>query len=207
MRLLKPQGAVVLTATFRFGMEMVLGNPKWFRYDLVWEKTRAVGFLNAKKMPMRNHEMILVFYPRTGAYQALKVPSVVKKRSPTRNRSTSNTYAIRGPAAENFVWEDDGYRHPKSVLRFDSVAKPVHPTQKPLELFEWLVGSYSRPGACVLDPYMGSGTTALASARLNRCFIGFETLEKYFQIVQKRLVDLHSTLPIYTGPLGDICLN
>lgn len=207
-RLLRPRGAIILTATFKFALEVVKANPNWFRYDLVWEKSRPVGFLNAKKMPMRNHELILVFYAKTGACESLKVPAEKRHASHRpQGQSASRTYAIRGPKAENFVWVDDGLRHPKSVLHFDSVPNPMHPTQKPLALFEWLMRAYSRPGARVLDPYLGSGTTAVAAAKLGREFVGFELLSQYVDLARLRLAELENPPPVFVGPLGEISLN
>lgn len=271
-RILTPNGAIVLTCTFKFGVTLVNSNPGMFRYDLVWEKTKATGFLNANKMPMRNHEMILVFYNKLPTFN----PQYTKGEAYTRNcvhfsevytgknnyvddnvdRETRNPTSVikskvitdsvyskfelatvidkdvRNPVSviknENYesgdidvnVYspveirmrrEEDGIRNPVSVIKSgkiidknvygkhemyhpeeDSIRNPVsiikhqngnnktiHPTQKPLSLWEWIIKTYTNPGDMVHDSCLGAGTTLEACLNLNRNCTCFELSDEW----------------------------
>ncbi len=181
-RVIKPHGAIVITATQPFATELINANRKYFRYDLVWVKNTVTGFLNAKRMPLRQHELILVFYKKLPVYQPQKVPGKRYIRKPGRLTSSvyNQSYSPGGESSE---------RYPTSVLHFprDMGAGKKHPTQKPKALFEWVIQSYSEKGSVVFDPYMGSGTTAVAAISTGRHFIGFEKEAEYYDMALQRI--------------------
>lgn len=185
-RVIKDNAAVVLTANIKFAVALINANRKFFRYDLIWKKTMSVGFANSKRMPMRNHELILIFYKHLPTYnpQGL-IPC--KNQKPTRKSFADKDYAypVRSLGRE-YVQAFTNY--PKSVLEFsNSNSKSIHPTQKPLELFKYLMLTYSNPGDTVLDCCMGLGTTAVAAVETGRHYIGFETDERYFRLANERV--------------------
>lgn len=184
-RVLKHNGALICFAQMPFGVDVINASRKQFRYELIWKKSRAVGFLNANKMPLRAHENILVFYRKLPTFNKQFTPG--KPYKTKRNKVSfsclySNQYS--GGTINN------GTRNPIDVLEFKSSnTKYKHPTQKPLELIEWLVKTYSNQGETILDCYMGSGTTGVACVRNNRNFIGMELDKKYFEIAKNRIDD------------------
>jgi site-specific DNA-methyltransferase (adenine-specific) len=181
-RVLKPGAAVVLTACQPFTSALVMSNARWFRHEWIWRKDYATGHLNAKRMPMRKHESILVFCPRLPRYfpQGLR-PCARRLRS---NRQSANYGTHEKPTVQRVT----GY--PASVLDFGRDPEKLHPTQKPVALFEYLIRTYTRSGALVLDCCMGSGTTAVACVRSGRRFVGFEKERRYFEIARKRIEGL-----------------
>lgn len=174
-RLLAPRGSIILTATQPFTTDLVNACRSWFRYDLVWDKSAPVGFLNANRMPLRRHESILVFYPRLPVYH----PQFTTGR-PYRSKAGGEKAAGVYKRTRNIPTNNPGRRYPTSVLEFPretnggGVRRLFHPTQKPVALFEWVVRSYTESGAVVLDNCIGSGTTALACIASSRHFIGIE---------------------------------
>lgn len=184
-RIGKDNTAFIFFTTTKFGYKLIESNEKWFRYDLVWEKTNSVGFLQANKMPLRIHELIYIFYKRLPTYNPQKTqgePYQVKRKT------TTEVYAgnrRKKPMCETIC---DGSRHPTSIQKFNnSNHKTKHPTQKPVEACEWLIKSYSNENDTVLDFTMGSGTTGVACVNTNRKFIGIEMDEKYFKIAEERI--------------------
>ena len=182
-RILKPRGVLLLFAAQPFATDLINSARKLFRYDLVWEKGTAVGHANANRMPMRSHELVLVFYQRLPKYRPqglvpLKKP-VVRRASGKR---AGNVYGGLGNAS---VQRYTNY--PRSVLHFSSRGKRVHPTQKPVDLLEYLVRTYTDPGDLVVDNCMGSGSTAVAALQAGRRFVGFETDPKYFAAACRRV--------------------
>ena len=186
---LKPTANVVLFGCGKFTVELI--NSKWYRYDLVWKKNNKTGFLNANLMPMRNHESILIFgrpgYQKKSTYNPQKTqggPTGIKNK----RVSKSSVYDTK-----HYLTNYDGTQHPCSVLSFDSDKNyvrgnaPKHPTQKPVALMEWLVKTYTNEYDTVIDPFMGSGTTGMACAKLNRRFIGIEKEKQYFDTAAKRI--------------------
>jgi site-specific DNA-methyltransferase (adenine-specific) len=180
-RIIKPNGAIVLTATQPFTGKLAASNLEWLRYEWVWVKSCPTGYLNAHKRPMPQHENILVFSPGQPAYypQGLQPYDQMKKRGrPTTNYGTHQR--------ENY---QEFTNYPRSVLHFPYDEQKLHPTQKPVALFEYLVRTHSQPGEFVLDNCMGSGTTGVAAVRSGRDFIGFELDVDFFNIAQKRISD------------------
>lgn len=181
-RVIKPSGAVIITATQPFATDVINANRKFFRYDLVWVKNAPVGFLNANRMPLRQHEFILVFYKKLPNYFPQKVPGKKYSHKPGIQRSSVYNQICK-TATESTE------RYPTSVLHFSRDAGPEkkHPTQKPKALFEWIIRSYSDENSIVFDPYIGSGTTAVAAIATNRKFIGFERELEFYNMALYRI--------------------
>lgn len=180
MRVLSPSGVIVLTSAQPFTATLVSSNLSGFRYQWVWEKPKATGHLNAKKRPLVAHEDICVFYGKL--YNPQKSEGTPYKGS--GGASKLDNYGSFSASREGSV---DGTRYPRSVLRFNHEPKPVHPTQKPVDLFAYLIRTYTHAGMTVLDNTMGSGTTGVACEQEGRKFIGIEQDTKYFQIAKKRI--------------------
>lgn len=188
-RVLKPTGAVVLTACQPFTSKLVLSNPRWFRYEWVWDKVASTGFLDANRRPLRRHESILVFSPKRPSYH----PQMTEGMPYTCKKKGHVTETLGDKAATKREWTtvNKGTRYPTSILRISgangATKGKFHPTQKPVDLMEYLVLTYTRPGETVLDNTMGSGTTGIACMRLDRRFIGIERDPSYFAIAERRI--------------------
>ncbi len=182
-RVLKPRGALVLFAAQPFATDLINSARKLFRYDLVWEKGTAVGYANANRMPMRSHELVLVFYQRLPKYHPQGLVPLEKPvvRRASGKKAGSVYGAMRNASVQRFT------HYPRSVLHFAGRGKRLHPTQKPVELLEYLVRTYTDPGDLVLDNCMGSGSTAVAAMRAGRRFVGFETDATYFAVACRRI--------------------
>jgi len=179
-RIIKDNGAIVLTAQTPFDKVLGVSNLKYLRYEWIWKKSKPTGHLNAKKMPLKEHENILVFYKKLPIYNCLnlKVAGKVVQRTNKGNYGKSDKTTIQ---------EFSGY--PRSVLEYPSVISKsqIHTTQKPVELIEYLIKTYTNEGEVVLDNTMGSGTTGVACVNTNRGFIGIELDDKYFEIAKERI--------------------
>jgi site-specific DNA-methyltransferase (adenine-specific) len=179
-------GAIVLTAQTPFDKVLGASQIDLLRYEWIWEKTAATGFLNAKKSPLKAHENILVFYKKqpiynpemTAGHTIKRVNASYASHGPNYSKST----AIRG------AYESSS-RYPRSVLKFakDNRLLKLHPTQKPVSLMEYLIRTYTNAGDTVLDNCMGSGTTGVACVNTGRKFIGMEINAGYFEIAIKRI--------------------
>jgi len=190
-RVIKKNGAIVLFANNPFGASLIMSNPKMYRYSLVWEKNKFSDFLNAKRKPMKIHEDLHVFYKRQPIYNPQKTKGEPYERWNTQKAVDSQTNY--NGHKENHVINTEGTRLPTTVLRFNRIERPQHPTQKPVDLLEWLIKTYTNEGAIVLDSCMGSGSTGVACKNVNRKFIGIETEEEYFKISQARCVVAEQT--------------
>lgn len=185
LRVVKPNGAVVLFCDQKLAVDLVGAARREFRYDLVWKKTQPVGFLNANRMPMRAHELILVFYRKLPRYTPQFVPGPLRRRE-TKKVGAGGVYRNR---KSDYVREASELRHPTSVLEFPRDRNDwKHPTQKPVALVEWLVRSFSRPGDTIIDPFIGSGTTAEACLRSGRNCVGFERDAGIFETARQRIL-------------------
>lgn len=168
-----------------FTATVVMSNPKMFRYEWIVEKNNPTGFLNARRMPLKAHENVLVFYNKLPAYH----PQMTHGKPYTRTKSSyhsSNYNFFEYEAKKNY----SGERFPRDVLKVQwrpSFSKTYHPTQKPVSLCEYFIKTYSNKGDIILDPFIGSGTTAVAAVNTGRKYIGFEQDDKYFDIAQNRL--------------------
>ena len=184
-RITKDTAAIILFAQTPF--DKVLGCSKLdlLRYEIIWEKTHPTGHLNAKKMPMKAHENILVFYKKLPTYNPQKTTGHSRKTAVKRGDKTP----IYGKQTFNEISYDSRDRYPRSVLTLpsDKQTSKLHSTQKPLALIEWLIKTYSNEGDVVLDNCMGSGTTGVACKNLNRDFIGIEIDDGCFDIAKNRI--------------------
>lgn len=182
-RIIKEKGIICLTATQPFATELISESKELFRYDLIWEKSQGTGFLNANRMPLRSHELILIFYKKLGTYNPQKEdgkPYKMTRRNDTSNYGKTNII--------NFTTDNkDGKRFPKSIIRISYDKEKLHPTQKPVALMEYLIKTYTTEEMVVLDNCMGSGTTGVACKNLKRKFIGIELDENYFKIASQRI--------------------
>lgn len=176
-RIIKLNGAVVLFGSQPFTTTLIYSNRKYFRYCLVWEKNKFSDFLNAKRKPMKTNEDICLFYKRQPTYNPQYWFSTPYKRWNTQKAVDKQTNY--GSHKKN-VAKSDGRRLPTTVLKFNRVERPAHPTQKPVDLLEWLIKSYTNEGENVLDNCMGVGSTGMAAKKNNRNFIGIELDETYF---------------------------
>lgn len=172
-------GAVVLTASQPFTSSLVASGLDWFKYAWVWEKSAATGHLNAKRIPMKVHEDIIVFAKGAAPYN----PQGLEPLGKTVRRGNNGTNFGKS-GTENF---QEWTNYPRSILRFPHEGKSVHPTQKPVALFEYLIRTYTNEGDTVLDNTMGSGTTGVACRNTGRKFIGIERDPDYFAIAQQRI--------------------
>jgi DNA modification methylase len=192
-RILRPTGAVVLTASQPFTAELIVSNREWFKYSLVWEKSRATGFLQAKQMPLRAHEDICVFSPgvligrhrsrRQMTYNPQGIAAVTEDDNARRQQSGESKF-LGGTVRNERRPTHTGY--PTSIIRVPSEPRPEHPTQKPLELMQHLVRTYTNAGDTIVDCCMGSGSTGVAAAHEGRAFIGIEQDPNYFEIARRR---------------------
>lgn len=182
-RIIKDNGAILLFSQMPFGANLIMSNPKMFRYEWIWEKTQATGHLNAKKMPMKAHENILVFYKHLPIYNP-QMRTGFKAYTQKSGRASSN-YGSQ----IQVITENNGERYPIDVVEFEKDSDKLHPTQKPVALLEYLVKTYTNEGDIVLDNCMGSGSTGVACKNTNREFIGIELDEQYFEIARNRLED------------------
>ena len=188
-RVTKENGAMIFFATQPFASELILSNQKNFRYDLIWYKALGTGFLNANRMPMRNHEHILLFYRKLPTYNPQMGVGLRKKGNRKHDRNGTNYGKFATEGTSNY-FDDEGKRFPQSVIDFsngDRTSENDHPTQKPLDLIRYLVRTYSNENDLVFDGYMGSGTTAHACILENRKFIGSELKIDYYDIATKRI--------------------
>ena len=173
-----------------FTAYLVSTNYKDFKYSMVWEKSKATGYLNAKKQPMRAHEDILVFYNKQCKYN----PQMTQGKPYNKGCAVRDTLAYAKQEKAILVKNDTGLRYPRSVQYFvtaESEGK-FHPTQKPMALMEWLIKTYTDENDVIFDPCMGSGTTGVACMNLNRRFIGIEKEEKYFEIAKERIEEVEN---------------
>jgi len=186
--LAKQNAAIVLFGQDKFSARLMLSNEKDHRYNLIWRKTnQPSGFLNANRMPLRNHEDILVFYRALPTYN----PQFWEGDKPSHSRGSKNKHEgmrCYGKVRESRDPDPKSTRkYPRSVLDFAKPHPAIHPTQKPVELSEWLIKTYTNPGEIVLDNVMGSGTTGIACLTTGRKFIGIEKDPEIFALACDRI--------------------
>lgn len=184
-RIIKDNGAIVLFGQGLFSSRLACSNEKMFRYRLIWEKTKAGGFLNANRMPMQSHEELNVFYKKLPTYNPQMSEGEPYKRISVTNGDGKNygKFSRIGMKKENC-----GTRFPRSVIRFkNDNHNSMHPTQKPIELLQYLIKTYTNEGDVVMDNCMGCGSTGVACKNTNRNFIGIEIDEDYYNTAVMRL--------------------
>ena len=181
-KLIKPNGIVLLFSQQPFTSDLIQAYRKNFRYEIILEKTKPVGFFNAKKMPLRSHENIVVFYKKLPTYN----PELKDCDKKVKRKDASDIYGARKNRKNEYTMTKTGY--PRSVIKFSNSFSPqLHPTQKNTDMLEYLVKTYTNEGDLVLDFTMGSGSTGVACLNTNRKFVGIELDEKYFNISCERL--------------------
>lgn len=204
-RIVKHNGAIVLFGSQPFTSYLVTSNPKMFKYEWIWEKNLSGGFILAKKMPMKYHENILVFYESQPVYNPIFEDYAASTKERFKNSGITN---IKKMKDSGFMNEIQGIKrvqdeiklgrgaYPKSVKKFKCVNNAnknrVHPTQKPVDLCEYLIKTYTNEFETVLDNTMGSGTTGVACVNTNRHFIGIERDDNYFNIACERINQANS---------------
>ena len=184
-RIIKDNGAIILFGQGMFTANLLISNPIMWKYNLIWKKSNRIsGFLNSNRMPLRNHEDIAVFYNKLPTYN----PQMRRgEKSHTRGHGQNLKNSCYGK--HDFIQgtEYTTEKFPISVLNFDKDHPPVHPTQKPVALCEYLIKTYTNKGDLVLDNCVGSGTTAVACKKTSRKYIGIEDKEEYVEIARRRI--------------------
>ena len=194
-RIIKPNGAIVMTASQPFTSILVVSNLKGFKYEWIWEKDRGSNFAIVKYQPFKEHESILVFSKAGGRINYYPIKELRKGGGAQRNKYKQNASNTgKRIIYSGFIDKRKGYkykvlRHPSTIQKHN-VQVGLHPTQKPVSLMEYMIKTYTNEGETVLDFTMGSGTTGVAAKKLNRNFIGIEIDENYFEIAKKRINDI-----------------
>lgn len=191
-RIIKNNGAIILFGTEPFSSELRLSNKSDYKYDIYWVKEKPTNFMQIKKRVGKLTENICVFYKKQCIYNPQMVKHNGKKvtnKPSERNAKFRSVVASDSPTLSIKPYEDNGYRYPCDILNInrEKLGSTVHPTQKPLELLEWLIKTYTNEEAIVLDNCMGSGSTGVACINTNRKFIGIELDENYFNIAKERI--------------------
>ncbi|WP_367769420.1 site-specific DNA-methyltransferase [Flavobacterium sp. WC2421] len=188
-RVIKDNGAIILTAQTPFDKVLGVSNLKLLRYEWIWEKTTATGHYNAKKMPMKAHENVLIFYKNLPTYNPIKTQGHKPVNSFTKYIETQNGTEIYGKSNKEVSGGGNTDRYPRSVQIFasDKQKLKLHSTQKPAALTDYFIETYSNEGDVILDNCMGSGTTGDSCERLNRKFIGIENLKVHFDTAVNRI--------------------
>ena len=196
-RIIKDRGVIILTATQPFASQLINANIKNFKYDLIWDKMIGGAFVLAKKRPLPKHEHILIFYKNAPIYNPQMTEAIPKNMRPTnKGSSQGNAVPVAGGLAKSEKDYNPNKRYPTSILNYSSKMAEcnslhrIHPTQKPIAMFEWLIKTYTNEGETVLDNCIGSGTTAIACIKTKRNFIGFELDENYCKIANERIASL-----------------
>lgn len=186
-RIIKPNGAIILTSAEPFTSALVMSNLKLFRYDIIWEKQKGSDPLNANRKPLRSHENILLFYKKQPIYNPqfwYGEPYSGRKDKSVKSSNFGIANIVSGNGSK------DGKRFPKTIIKFSNEgmnSANLHPTQKPIELFEYLIKTYTNEGDIVLDNCAGSGTTAIACINTNRHFIVIEKDYEYYKVMSERV--------------------
>lgn len=191
-RIIKENGAIILFGQGSFYIDLVNSNRRQFRYDLVWDKQLTTGFLNSNRQPLRKHEQIAVFYKKQPTYNPIYTQGQPLHGKGKKYKTTD----IKNQNYGKFEILED-YRkgatdkYPTSIISIQKVhpSKTIHPTQKPVELMQYLIETYTNPGECVLDNCMGSGTVGIACLNSNRSFIGIEINKNYYNLASNRIYE------------------
>ena len=201
-RILKPRGAVVLTADQPFTSKLILSNVEWFKYEWIWKKKKTTGFLLANYRPMKQTEDVVVFSPagaaaasKNGKNMTYNPQGLIEKRVKKKNNPKRLGKFLHNPefmGKNNKLLHETEYEqkytnYPSEIIEFGLDKNVVHPTQKPVDLMEYLIKTYSNENETVLDNCMGSGTTGVACVNTNRNFIGIERDEKYYDMAKSRI--------------------
>jgi DNA modification methylase len=198
-RVLKPAGTVILTAIQPFASMLVTSNPGWFRYEWVWDRGKKTsGHLDAKRRPLRKHELILVFGPRMPAYRPIMTSARLHR---TGTGAAGGAAEVFGRVRPGKIPYHSAERYPVDILSIpaDNVRRRVHPTQKPVALGSYLIRTYTDPGETVLDNAFGSGSFGVAAVLEGRSFIGIEKDPAYFVAAEKRIAEARTAMPLFAN--------
>lgn len=200
-RVCKKNAAIVLTATQPFTSALIMSNPKMFKHEWIWHKSKSGSAFTAKYRPLARHESVIVFGKNRITYNPIKRDGKPYKRARIALKEKINNHKV-GFNGTGIFSENNGFRYPESVIFFQQKWRrqdQLHPTQKPVSLMEYLIKTYTNDGETVLDNTMGSGTTGVACVNTNRNFIGIEMDESYFEIAAKRIQDAKVKLGLFIG--------
>lgn len=194
-RIIKLNGAIVLFGAEPFSSYLRTSNIGLYKYDWIWDKIKGTGFLNAKRQPMRNHEIVSVFYKKQCTYNFQKTSGHINKKTFRAKELQTEVY---GEMNKDYFYESTE-RYPRSIQVFstDTQNSSIHPTQKPVALCEYLIKTYTNEGEIVLDNCGGSGTTAIACINTKRKYIVMEKEQKYFDIAEKRVAEHKPILELF----------
>lgn len=184
-RIIKDNGCIALTAKGKFMVDLIMTNREMYRYEWVWNKNKGANFAHAKRMPLNVHEYVLIFYKKQPTYN----PQMIQGKPYFQKRANDKAVGIADNVERKSGGSKDGLRYPKTIIEVEGMAQRhiVHPTQKPVALFEYLINTYTNENEVVLDNCMGSGTTAVAAMNTNRNFIGFELDKEYYDLAIERI--------------------
>jgi len=195
-RIIKDNGMICLTSAEPFTSTLITSNKKLFKYDLIWDKKLSSGFLNAKRMPLRRHEQILCFYKKLPIYNPEMVTrgKVRKKGITTETGKHTSNYG----KFENSVVENNEY-YPTSIIEVSNANRKdkLHPTEKPVKLYDWILDKYATEGDFILDTHLGSGSSRIAAYKGGFNFVGFEIDQEYYEKQEKRFNDFKSQLRLF----------
>lgn len=185
-RVCKENAAIVLFSQMPFSAKLYMSNPREFRYEWIWNKKLSTGFLNANRMPLKQHENIFVFYRKLPTYNPC-----METRGKVRSKGTGGKESQNYGKVKERICHSNNVYYPTSIIAFSGAnnSSKVHPTQKPVALLEYLIKTYTNEGETVLDNTMGSGSTGVACVNTGRSFIGIEKDDHYFEVAQKRIAD------------------
>ena len=211
-RIIKPRGAIVLTCVMRLAWQLIAANPDWFKYDMVAFKSHATDFVNANNKPMRAHENVLVFSAGKTAngsvvkmnfYPQMQAGIAYTKMDYARSKA-NGVFGTKGRKAfsEDKLRVNNGQRFPTTVFKMQTqnINGNIHPNQKDIWAFDYLIRSFTQSGDIVVDPFVGSGTTAVAARNLNRRYIVGDSSAEYCKVAAKRLAQAY-TLNMFETPL------
>lgn len=186
-RIIKDNGCIALTAKGKFMVDLICSNKDMYRYEWIWNKNKGANFAHAKRMPLNVHEYVLIFYKKQPTYN----PQMVQGKPYFQKRANDNAKGIADNLERKSGGSKDGLRYPKTIIEVEGIAQRhiIHPTQKPVALFEYLIKTYTNEGDLVLDNCMGSGTTAIACINTNRNYIGFEKEREYIEMIENRIAE------------------
>ena len=198
LRIIKDEGAIVLTATNPFASYLIMNHLEYFKYEWVWEKDNGSNFVHVKTQPFKVHELVLVFGKSPTTYNKKGInleynPQFTYSRPYEMKRDMSDSTNLAGFKGRTDTKNTDGRRYPRSVQKFN-LERGLHPTQKPVTLFEYLIKTYTNEGDLVLDNCVGSGTTLVACQNMGRKGLGIELEDKYCEISKQRLEDNYNII-------------
>jgi len=199
-RIVKPNTAILVFSSQPFTTDLINSNRDWFRYELIWIKTKGGGFANANKKPLKRHENIIVFYQQQPFYNPQKMKAEEDYIDKRKTIKSSKSIAKYMNNAISIRRADDGWRFPTSLIYVNSVwSKNMHPTQKPIELMKYLIKTYSQEGDMVLDCFAGSGSVMKACLETNRQYIMIEKELSYFELMEKSDKTSTSATPTFVS--------